>query len=1026
MACVHRNVMLLFVALALACPATWLSQTGAAQELEATPVLAADYRDIAPSEDASTVPQLELEESPESIPVSQQPVATAVPAGTAPVETGAAAGGKVFLLGLDGATFRILLPMFDAGLLPNLKRCFEAGKYGVLFSQANYSPVSWNSIFTGLGRLEHGVSGLYLPAPDGCRFAPDVKETEELHLASFDRRAEPIWRTLSDAGKRCGVIGFLTTYPADEVNGLFISGDMSPNLLTRDTESVILRVDSTAPSSGLSVFRGTVFGTEVVVSEYRAGQYRLTYADEPNSVYGELTKTGQSWIQLRLDGALDRFLATGTDVYPSIRVAGWDRAPLTPPPALQITIPSGISPRHHYKHRNRPLIVYIDSTEPGEPYDRVRFSYRRDLQDLSDSADIYGIKVTGIIQKTGLKPEEAGEVWLMPHIPGGVPLRLVWSADSTRDRDVSIGTGDNLAVREGAWSAFIRWAVKSRRMKFDSPSAFLGLSYAKLSFTAQNATLNLGPVYDSFTRPAYDFIWPRNLLADLDITTLPTDTSLELYRNHRIKKYLFDQVFDPQQFDFFGLCFTETDSMQHYPWNSPDPQDLDISRQNNVSINTWQQMDQVVGDILERLGPEWTVVVCSDHGFHSVFNRREIAFHWNKVLSELKLVEIELPPANVMPPSYPTPRPQAYRLELTYRCTAPIDREARGTLVLVDSDGRTVANQRWHPGNGAFCPQRWKQGQVIRTAQDVAFNEDVPAGTYTLRLNVSPSSGQPVDLGTIDLPESAPSLIQAEGLMRIGDVELLTEQAIAALPPTGQVPVTLRPGIDLIQWSITPVPSRYLSYLSSSKLRPIKDKSSAVYYRGYSESGQRLPKDGIYLVHQANHNQSALLDELVALVRSVRIVGTNAPLFRNVRSDTRLQAVLWDVDQETFGPEMRVNGIVFRTYDASQQVTYNFRGTAYTRPLSEVVFSPCSSFHENEGVYAVSGAAQPQVGRAEQAAEWDVAATVLSLMGVTPATQLRGTSFVGIGAIGSEPTEEVVANDELYEQLKSIGYMDNL
>ncbi|MDQ3771827.1 MAG: alkaline phosphatase family protein, partial [Actinomycetota bacterium] len=58
---------------------------------------------------------------------------------------------KTLLLGLDGVTFSILNPAFEAGHMPNLKALFERGTSGVLTSTVPpYTPPGWTSIFTGV------------------------------------------------------------------------------------------------------------------------------------------------------------------------------------------------------------------------------------------------------------------------------------------------------------------------------------------------------------------------------------------------------------------------------------------------------------------------------------------------------------------------------------------------------------------------------------------------------------------------------------------------------------------------------------------------------------------------------------------------------------------------------------------------------------------------------------------------------------------------------------------------------------
>ena len=65
---------------------------------------------------------------------------------------------KVFVLGLDGATWDLLKPLAEAGHLPNLSRLMANGASGVLGSVfPPLSPVAWTGIMTGKNSGKHGV-----------------------------------------------------------------------------------------------------------------------------------------------------------------------------------------------------------------------------------------------------------------------------------------------------------------------------------------------------------------------------------------------------------------------------------------------------------------------------------------------------------------------------------------------------------------------------------------------------------------------------------------------------------------------------------------------------------------------------------------------------------------------------------------------------------------------------------------------------------------------------------------------------
>ncbi len=65
---------------------------------------------------------------------------------------------KVFVLGLDGATWDVLGPLVRAGGLPNLARIMDQGATGTLRSVfPPLSPVAWTGVMTGKNSGKHGI-----------------------------------------------------------------------------------------------------------------------------------------------------------------------------------------------------------------------------------------------------------------------------------------------------------------------------------------------------------------------------------------------------------------------------------------------------------------------------------------------------------------------------------------------------------------------------------------------------------------------------------------------------------------------------------------------------------------------------------------------------------------------------------------------------------------------------------------------------------------------------------------------------
>ena len=65
---------------------------------------------------------------------------------------------KIVILGLDGATFDLILPWVQAGKLPHLARLLNTGMAGTLRStMPPMSPPAWNSFMTGTNPGKHGI-----------------------------------------------------------------------------------------------------------------------------------------------------------------------------------------------------------------------------------------------------------------------------------------------------------------------------------------------------------------------------------------------------------------------------------------------------------------------------------------------------------------------------------------------------------------------------------------------------------------------------------------------------------------------------------------------------------------------------------------------------------------------------------------------------------------------------------------------------------------------------------------------------
>ena len=128
---------------------------------------------------------------------------------------------RLVVLGLDGATFDLILPWAEQGHLPAFARLLKNGAYADLESVPNMNTApAWTTFMTGKNPGKHGIFW----------FAEEGEEAGTVRfVTAADRKAVSIWRLLSDARRRVGVMNVPLTYPAEAVNGVMVAGFDAPS-----------------------------------------------------------------------------------------------------------------------------------------------------------------------------------------------------------------------------------------------------------------------------------------------------------------------------------------------------------------------------------------------------------------------------------------------------------------------------------------------------------------------------------------------------------------------------------------------------------------------------------------------------------------------------------------------------------------------------------------------------------------------------------------------------------------------------
>src|SRR5260370_12362785 len=129
---------------------------------------------------------------------------------------------RTVIFGVDGLTFRILRPLIERGDLPNFARLQREGVTSDFISTTcPLTPPAWMSIVTGLRPAKHGVFDFW--EFDTALSKPTAR--------SITRRkgGKAIWNILSEYGKLVVVLNIPFTYPPEAVNGIMVSGVMTPD-----------------------------------------------------------------------------------------------------------------------------------------------------------------------------------------------------------------------------------------------------------------------------------------------------------------------------------------------------------------------------------------------------------------------------------------------------------------------------------------------------------------------------------------------------------------------------------------------------------------------------------------------------------------------------------------------------------------------------------------------------------------------------------------------------------------------------
>ena len=128
---------------------------------------------------------------------------------------------RILVIGLDGATFRVIDPLMQEGRLPTIQRLVREGTRAVLESTPfPHSAPAWASCLTGVNPGKHGVFGF------GVR---DEENNYRFQLTnSTCIRVKTLPLLLTEYGKFSGWVNEPLSYPPYRIHGFMIAGLLTP------------------------------------------------------------------------------------------------------------------------------------------------------------------------------------------------------------------------------------------------------------------------------------------------------------------------------------------------------------------------------------------------------------------------------------------------------------------------------------------------------------------------------------------------------------------------------------------------------------------------------------------------------------------------------------------------------------------------------------------------------------------------------------------------------------------------------
>jgi predicted AlkP superfamily phosphohydrolase/phosphomutase len=626
-----------------------------------------------------------------------------------PEASGAAnEGGRVIVIGFDGADARTVEAMMDKGELPNLQRLRDSGTFApMLPSNPAESPVSWASLNCGQNPAKTGVPGFVrrsffgrnVPYPNFGHLI-----TAEEAIESLDRPPLPVWCNPGVIAA-AAFVGFLIVFAA-LLRLNFLMSMVFALILGGVGFWVGTKLDDDVPSR-IPVFKNPLEATPFWEHAAKAGvecvvlDAAQSFGREP--VAGARVLAGLGVPDAR--GSVNSFFVYTTDDLFFKR-----DGQSTPSAGVKYRVDErdGVIESHIFGPVNFCVVDSIQQELDAvtEKLDSSKIGYKESLELQGKQKEI----------EARLKEAKPGR-----NIDQGrvkVPLRIVRSADAA---EVTID-GRAQTLSEGQWSDWYHLTFKLSSLIEVKAITRVKIVYLDDPyFELYVNTIEIDPAAPPFWQPiSQPADYSKQLVKNVGA---PFETVGWACMNLPFKDELIDAQSFMEDIEFtmkwrekltfdalargdwrmLMSCLSTPDRVQHMMYQYYDPTHPKYDAEAAARTMTYfgetitladaipanyRQVDRIVGRVMdEHVQPGDTLIVCADHGFQSF--RREV--HLNNWLIDNGFMHlksgIEKSDADELRHYVDWSRTKAYSLGLGMIYLNLKGREGEGIVEAADAPG---------------------------------------------------------------------------------------------------------------------------------------------------------------------------------------------------------------------------------------------------------------------------------------------------------------------------------------------------